>query len=95
MAKPTSIDALLGRIFYRRESEYEIERRRENARARYHAKRLSKKLGIPLTIGRDDSGWNCWVETDLVPDERFCSSWHEVDEVLTECERIIQEREAK
>lgn len=95
MAKPKSFNQLLNKALNPKAYEHEVEQRRENARARYHAKRLSKKLGIPLTIGRDDSGWNCWVETDLIPDERFCSSWHEVDAALTECERVMREQQSK
>jgi len=88
MAK--SFNALMRQAFKPQPTQYEIEARRDNARARYHAKRMSEKLGIPLTVDRDEFGWNCWVETDLEVGDRFCTSWQEVDEVLTECERLME-----
>lgn len=95
MAKPKSFNQLLNQALSPALTDYEIESRKANARARYHAKRMSQKLGIPLTIDRDEFGWNCWVETDLDVGDRFCTSWHEVDEVLTECERVMQEQQSK
>ena len=95
MATPKSFNQLMNKALNPKAYEYEVEERKANARARYHAKRMSERLGIPVTIGRDDHGWNCWVETDLDVGDRFCGSWHEVVEVLTECERVIQEQEAK
>lgn len=95
MAKPESFNQLLNKALNPKAYEYEVEQRRENARARYHAKRLSKKLNIPLTTGFDDVGWHCWVETDLDVGDRFCTSWQEVDEVLTECERVMQEQQSQ
>ena len=94
MATPKSFNTLMKKAFDPKAYEYEVEERKSNARARYHAKRMSKRLGIPLTVGRDDHGWNCWVETDLDVGDRFCASWHEVDAVLTECERIMKEQGA-
>jgi hypothetical protein len=88
MAK--SFNALMRQAFKPQPTQYEIEARKDNARARYHSKRMAEKLGIELTIGRDEGGWNCWVETELDVGDRFCTSWHEVDAVLTECERVMQ-----
>ena len=67
------------------ECPVEAKHRKANARDRYHAKRLSKKLGIPLTIDRG-FGWHCWIEYAHWDDDRFCTSWGEVREKLEEIE---------
>ena len=64
------------------------ETSKRNARDRYHAKRLSKELGIPVTTERDSVGYAYWIETDAWADDRFCTSWGEVREKL---EQIKQE----
>jgi|TARA_R100000084_G_scaffold78317_1_gene35752 hypothetical protein len=51
------------------------------------AKRLAKKLGIKITVERDAVGNGYWIETDLIQDERFCSSWEEVLGKLKEIEK--------
>jgi len=51
----------------------------QNAKDRYHAKKLAKELEIDLTIGRDSIGWHCWIESDNENiDGMFCTSWNEV-----------------
>ena len=95
MAKPKSFNQLLNQALSPAPTSRKLEARKATARASYHAKRMSQKLGIPLTIGRDEWGWTCWVETDLDVGDRFCTSWHEVDAVLTECERVMQEQKSQ
>ena len=36
----------------------------QNARQRYAAKKLAKKLNVNLDISRDSYGWSCWVEAE-------------------------------
>lgn len=95
MARPESFRQLMNKALNPKAYEYEVEQRRENARARYHAKRLSKKLNIPLTTGFDDVGWHCWVETDLELGEWFSTSWSEVLSKLEECERMLEEQNSQ
>mgnify|MGYP003652630686 FL=1 len=56
------------------------------------AKRLAKKLGVKITIDRDDVSNGYWIETDLIKDGRFCSDWDEVLSRLKEIEKIITEK---
>lgn len=52
--------------------------RNENARDRYHAKRLASARGYTLETGRDGSGWYCWINGTDWGDDCFCTSWSEV-----------------
>lgn len=69
-----NLSKLLGQAF---PSNADRELRNENAYHRYHAKRLSKKLGVTLDIGRDESGWFVWVLADEIEGEQFATSWQE------------------
>ena len=52
------------------------------------AKRLAKKLEIEITVEENqDYGNGYWLETDLISDERFSSSWEEVYEKLQNIQR--------
>lgn len=43
------------------------------------ANRLAKKLGVEITIEKNqDYGNGYWIETDAMQDERFSTSWEEV-----------------
>ena len=79
---------LLRNAFGSAEQRHKQETSKRNARDRYHAKRLSKELGIPVTTERDSVGYAYWIETDAWNDDRFCTSWGEVREKL---EQIKQE----
>ena len=47
------------------------------------AKRLAADLGIPVSVEINrEYGNGYWLETDLLEDGRFCSSWEEVYEKL-------------
>ena len=59
-------------------------RRNEQARDRYHAKRLAAEKGYKLETGRDSSGWYCWIDGTDWDDDRFCTSWSEVRSKLTD-----------
>ena len=82
-----SLDKMLNSLLSspKQECRNEAEHRKANARDRYHAKRLSKKLGIPLTVDTG-FGWHCWIEHTEWDDERFCCSWAEVREKLESLE---------
>ena len=78
-------------------SERKKENARQNSNDRYHAKKLAKELSVELTIGKDDAGWNCWIEYHVsqvgpegLDDELFCTSWRDVRDRL---EIIKQKRE--
>ena len=43
------------------------------------ANRLAKKLGVEITIEKNqDYGNGYWIETNAMQDERFSTSWEEV-----------------
>tara|TARA_R100000773_G_scaffold6866_1_gene7023 strand:- start:1325 stop:1576 length:252 start_codon:yes stop_codon:yes gene_type:complete len=53
------------------------------------AKRLSDKLGIPITIEpNSEYGNGYWLETDLIDDGRFASSWEELYGALKALEEL-------
>ena len=78
-------------------AERKKEDARQNSNDRYHAKKLAKELSVELTIGKDDAGWNCWIEYHVsqvgpegLDDELFCTSLSDVRDRL---EIIKQKRE--
>jgi len=80
---------LLRNTFGSADQRHKQETSKRNARDRYHAKRLSEELGIPITTERDSVGYTYWIETDEWDDDRFCTSWTEVRMKL---EEIKEER---
>lgn len=83
------LNRMLNNAFGSAEQRHKQETSKRNARDRYHAKRLSEELNIPITTERDSEGQFYWIETDAWDDDRFCTSWTEVRIKLEEIKREI------
>ena len=91
------LNSILGSIFNSGHIERKREEAKANARDRYHAKKIAKQLGLPLTIERTGDGeWCCWIEyhvSQVGPkgwsDELYCRTWADVRNKL---EQIQQEQ---
>lgn len=80
-----NLSKLLGQAF---PSDTDRVLKNENAMHRYHSKRLAKKLGVTLELGRDPCGWYAWVLADEIEGEQFATSWQEVHNSLEHVEDL-------
>ena len=81
------LDTLLGPLI---QSPKDKKLVNQNARDRYQAKKLAKKLNVELDVQRDGYGWYCWVVADEIKGDQFCTSW---EEVLYKLDMVEEARE--
>jgi len=71
------------------DNEAKDDKRKANARDRYHAKRIASKLGIEITREHMSDGHGYWIEyhtSQVGPkgwsDQLFCLDWQDIREKL-------------
>ena len=82
-----TIEKMLNTLFA--DNTIRDEERKQNARDRYHAKRIANKLGIEITRENTSDGYGYWIEYHVEQvgpkgwsDQLYSTSWDDVREKL-------------
>lgn len=83
----TTLNAMLDGLLA--DNTAQQNRRKENARNRYHAKKIASRLGIEITRENASDGYGYWIEYHVEQvgskgwtDQLYCHAWGEVREKL-------------